>query len=131
VIAIQDMNLLQPETCYDGNGLQCFGKVGKRHDGNTPGCCYAFARDEKALITLRNIRTAYAEPVGGAHRSIGWVLASSKVPRLNLDLIDGTIRIGNVPRLRHASRIETRTAVVEFVATAVQRECGVTIADAS
>jgi hypothetical protein len=128
------MKLLQPEAGYDGKGLRCFGKVGRRHSENAPRCCYPFVGGENALITLRNIRTAHGKHVRGAHRSIGWVSASSKVPRLDLDLIDGTIRIGNIPRLRtlrHGSRIESRTSMVEFVAAAVgQGESGVTIADA-
>ena len=70
----------------------------------------------------------------GLTRSIGCASASPKIPRLHLDLIDVAIRIVDVARLRHlwhASRIETGTPVMEFVAAPMrQRECGVTIADA-
>jgi hypothetical protein len=70
----------------------------------------------------------------GLTRFIGCASASTKIPRLHLDLIDVTIRIGDVSRLRHlryASRVKAWTPVVEFVATPMrQRECGVTIADA-
>ena len=59
---------------------------------------------------------------------------SPKIPRLELDLIDVAISIVDVARLRplrRASRIDTRTPVMEFVAAPVrQRECRVAPADA-